>query len=122
MSLPDFDITNTELLLKKISAEDLKVFNFDIKCIDWPYYFSTVHIQKKEISYRVPVSYNPLIKSSDHNSIMVIIYKILDPKHPASPHNHSDTEFQTIYIKIKMQTVGVYIVIIFNFNFSIIYS
>lgn len=39
-----FDITNTESLLRKISAEDLKAFNFDVKCIDWPHYFSTVHI------------------------------------------------------------------------------
>jgi len=39
-----FDITNTERLLEKISTEDLKAFNFDVKCIDWVDYFSNVHI------------------------------------------------------------------------------
>eukprot|EP00253_Pinus_taeda_P019480 PITA_19480 len=39
-----FDITNTERLLQKISAEDLKAFNFDVKCIDWVDYLSNVHI------------------------------------------------------------------------------
>lgn len=39
-----FDITNTEGLWTKISAEDRKAFNFDVKCIDWADYFSNVHI------------------------------------------------------------------------------
>jgi hypothetical protein len=39
-----FDITNTESLLRKISTEDLKAFNFDVKCIDWAHYFSNVHV------------------------------------------------------------------------------
>lgn len=39
-----FDITNTKRLLQKISAEDLKAFNFDVKCIGWADYLSNVHI------------------------------------------------------------------------------
>jgi fatty acyl-CoA reductase len=39
-----FDITNTEGLLKKISEEDRKAFNFDVKCVDWVNYFSDVHM------------------------------------------------------------------------------
>lgn len=39
-----FDTTNTENLLRKISAEDRKAFNFDVKCIDWAEYLSEVHI------------------------------------------------------------------------------
>jgi len=39
-----FDISNTERLLRKISAADRKAFNFDVKCIDWSDYLSNVHI------------------------------------------------------------------------------
>lgn len=44
MVVTRFDITNTEELLKKISADDMKAFNFDVKGIDWVDYFSNVHI------------------------------------------------------------------------------
>jgi len=44
VALVRFDISNTERLLRKISAADRKAFNFDVKCIDWSDYLSNVHI------------------------------------------------------------------------------
>ena len=35
---------------------------------------------------------------------MIIIYRILDHRHHALPHNHSDTDFQTIYINADSVT------------------
>eukprot|EP01018_Ginkgo_biloba_P004728 Gb_38743 [translate_table: standard] len=39
-----FDNSNTERLWNELSKEDQKCFNFDVKCIDWKYYFFYVHI------------------------------------------------------------------------------
>jgi hypothetical protein len=45
-----FDITNTKSLLRKISTEDLKAFNFDVKCIDWAHYFSNVDVPGAQVT------------------------------------------------------------------------
>ncbi|XP_074284668.1 fatty acyl-CoA reductase 2, chloroplastic-like [Silene latifolia] len=39
-----FDDKNTRNLLGEMSLEELNMFNFDFKCIDWKDYFTNIHI------------------------------------------------------------------------------